>query len=214
MDPNTYNVESLSLATSLWRVSVQQDRNGLRAAGVPFMDSASKTHFVADETFVVSRGSGGLGMSLLEIAGGREDGVGMTVVESVVAGGPAERAGLLPGDSLSEIGPAPRKGGGGGGRATPCECRDFDKTLEALAAFPPEGGDLQLGVKRLRRWPVVDLTVHYPPSQCAPGVDPTRRLSLNAGENLQRALQARGIVLDDPGQRKCDFCGKPACYIR
>ena len=204
-NPNNYNVD-YETASKHWTVSVQSDNNAIRAAGVPFMDSSSKDYFVDDETFVVAR-SGGLGMELLELAGGRADSVGMTIVQKVVEGGNAERAGIIAGDSIASIavGKALEK----------MECRDFDATVEAIGRLP-EGPEKPavVDVKRMRRWPKVKVQVEYPKSQCAEGVDNVRTLDLFAGENLQRALLTRGIVLDDPNQRKCDFCGKPACYVR
>ena len=45
------------------------------------MASKSKDYFVDDESFLVSR-DGGLGLELLELAGGRSDGYGITIVEN------------------------------------------------------------------------------------------------------------------------------------
>jgi len=100
------------------------------------------------------------------------------------------------------------------GRVCDCEARDFDGTLAALAEFPGEdAATVYLDVKRLRRWPKVAVRVEYPASQCAEGFDPVQELEFFAGENLKRALQNRGIVLDDPGNPKCDYCGSNACYV-
>jgi hypothetical protein len=45
----------------------------------------------------------GLGLQLLEIAGGREDGLGITVVDGIVEGGIADGSDVLIGDSITAI---------------------------------------------------------------------------------------------------------------
>jgi len=223
VDANRYNIP-IDQAADLWTVSVQESKNADREAGVPFVDSKSKDYFVDDLTVEVSR-DGGLGMNLLEIAGGRDDGIGITIVSAVTEGGNAEKAGILPGDSIASITVYEKAGAATSGsfsglveettsRVRDCEARDFDGTIDSLANFPGDDADtVYLGVKRIRRWPKIQVTVEYPASQCAEGFDPVRKLEFFAGENLQRALQNRGIVLDDPGNVKCDFCGKNACYV-
>jgi hypothetical protein len=59
----------------------------------------------------------------------------------------------------------------------------------------------------------VQVQVEYPPSQCAEGVDNVKKIELFGGENLKSALLSRGIIMDDPGQPKCDFCGSNGCYV-
>jgi len=213
VNPNAYNVD-LDKAASLWTASIQADNTGGRAPGVPFLDSKSKNYFVDDESFLVSR-EGGLGMELLELAGGREDGYGITIVENV--SGNAAAAGILPGDSLAAFAPPPAEYSFGSDEiptenARGVECRDFDETVQALS-FPPEVTELVVSVKRMRRWPKVQVRVEYPPKQCAEGVDNVVELELFAGENLQRALLNRQIVMDDPQQPKCDFCGHNYCTV-
>jgi len=70
-----------------------------------------------------------------------------------------------------------------------------------------------MNLKRIRRWPKVQVRVEYPPSQCAEGVSNVREIELFAGENLRRALLNRGIIMDDPEAPKCDFCGGK-CTVR
>uniref|UniRef100_A0A7S1ZCW4 PDZ domain-containing protein n=1 Tax=Trieres chinensis TaxID=1514140 RepID=A0A7S1ZCW4_TRICV len=212
VDANVYNV-ALEDAVELWTASVSAERSADREANVPYLDSKSKDHFVDDVEVTVPR-DGGLGMELLEIAGGRDDGYGITVVTAVTEGGNAERAGVVPGDSIATVVGAARAVSSGGlldveetEEAVNCECRDFDSTIAALTAFPAEVEELNLGIKRLRRWPKVKVVVEYPPSQCAEGVDNKETLELFAGENLRRALLNRGIVMEDSKAPKCDFCG-------
>ena len=221
VNPNTYNIE-LEEAANLWTCSVQESNNADRLAGVPFLDSKSKDHFVDDILSVQVSRDGGLGIELLELAGGRDDGLGITIVEGVVPGGNADKAGIIPGDSIAAVSVLETDTNvvGGGlteetkSRLRDCECRDFDNTIDALANFPGEDAKtLYLDIKRIRRWPKVQVQVEYPKSQCAEGFDPVQKLEFFAGENLKRALQNRGIVLDDPGSPKCDYCGSNACYV-
>mmetsp|Transcript_3486 Transcript_3486/g.5674 ORF Transcript_3486/g.5674 Transcript_3486/m.5674 type:complete len:347 (+) Transcript_3486:57-1097(+) len=229
VDANSYNIP-LEEAADLWTCNVQESNNADRLAGVPYVDSKSKDHFVDDLASLEVSRSGGLGMELLELAGGRDDGIGITIVSGVTEGGNAEKAGILPGDSIARVTvyerdetsstTSPGSSSFSGlveetkSRTRDCEARDFDGTIDALANFPGENAaTVYLDVKRIRRWPKVAVTVEYPASQCAEGFDPVQELELFAGENLQRALLNRGIVLDDPGNRRCDFCGSNACYV-
>lgn len=217
VDANRYNVD-LETAADLWTASVQDQRNAEREAGIPYMDSKSKDYFVDDiRALAVSR-DGGMGLELLELAGGRSDGLGITIVSVVSEGGNAEKAGILPGDSIASI-TVLEKGEQTATvdetvqRSKNTECKDFDVTIDALANFPGDSDVVYLDIKRMRRWPKIKVKVEYPLSQCAEGVDNVKTLELFAGENLQRALLNRGIVLDDPGQPRCDFCGSNACYV-
>lgn len=209
VDANTYNIP-LDDAAELWTASVSPERSLDREANVPYLDSKSKDYFVDDVLVKVSR-DGGLGMELLELAGGRDDGYGITVVTAVTEGGNAERAGIVPGDSISAVGAVLSSGSGLNveemKEVISCECRDFDNTISALTAFPPESETLSLSIKRLRRWPKVQVVVEYPPSQCAEGADNKETLEMFAGENLRRAMLNRGIVMEDTKGTKCDFCG-------
>lgn len=223
INPDKYNV-SLDQAAKLWTASVQQEDNAKRQAGVPYLDSTSKNYFVDDLPSVKITRAGGLGMELLELAGGRDDGIGITIVQAVTAGGNAEKAGIIAGDSIAAVSvyeTTTSASSDGIGveeetkkRVTGCECRDFDSTIDALVNFPAEDNEkLYLDLRRIRRWPKVQVKVEYPPSQCAEGVDNVKMIELFAGENLKRALQNRGIILDDPGNVKCDYCGSNGCYV-
>ena len=48
-------------------------------------------------------GQAGLGIALSEIAGGRDDGLGITVISGLVEGGSAEGSGVQIGDSIVKI---------------------------------------------------------------------------------------------------------------
>jgi ferredoxin len=222
VDPNFYNIP-LEKAADLWTASVLETDNFDRKAGVPFMDSKSKDYYVDDILSVEVSRDGGLGLELLELAGGRADGIGITVVSGVTKGGNAEKAGIIPGDSISavtvfESGSIGSSSAGlveeSKSRTCQTECRDFDNTIDALANFPgDEASAVYLDLKRIRRWPKINVQVEYPPSQVAEGVNNVKLLEFYAGENLKRALQNRGIILDDPGNPKCDYCGSNACYV-
>lgn len=209
VDANRYNVP-LEEAAELWTVSVAQEQSLDRPAGIPYLDTLSKDHFVDDVSLMLSRkGGGGMGMQLLELAGGREDGVGLTIVKAV--SGNALQAGVLPGDAMASISSTESILKGTSVSETRqvwnCECQDFDTTLETLSSIPSHIENLQLNMKRIRKWPKIKVTVEYPPIQCAEGVDNTVDIELFAGENLKRGLQNRGIVLEDRMANKCDFCG-------
>ncbi|KAI2513918.1 hypothetical protein MHU86_302 [Fragilaria crotonensis] len=207
VDPNVYNVP-VETAAELWTVSVSPDTKAGREAGIPFLDSKSKDYFVDDVRVVISR-VGGMGLNLLELAGGRADTFGITIVSEVT--GNAVTAGVLPGDSIASIQIRTKTVEGTNVQETQetldCECRDFDTTIGLLTSIPSEINAVVLNLKRIRRWAKVQVVVEYPPSQCAQGVDNKVYLELFAGENLRRALQNRGIVMEDGTARKCDFCG-------
>ena len=209
VDPNVYNVNA-EKAADLWTVSVSADSRMDRAAGVPFLDSKSKDYMVDDVFVVVSR-DGGMGIELMELAGGRDDDYGLTIVSGV--SGNAEKAGLIAGDSIAgvEINRISKDNSNTkleeSREMFDCECKNFDSTISLLGSFPPEIESLTLNVKRIRRWPKIKVVVQYPPIQCADPTDNEETLELFAGENLKRALQTRGIVFEDRDAPKCDFCG-------
>jgi len=234
VDPNVYNVNDLELAAQLWQVSLSSKTNQPnRPANTPFLDTKPflpkdpTTKYVVDNVVVQVSRTGGLGMQLWELAGGRDDGCGITLIEGV--SGNAEAAGVLPGDSLARIQyTTSMQGTQSSTTATEmdvaqaittlnCECRDFDATMEVLTTLPPPEvvDTLTLTLKRLRTWPQIDVVVEYPPSQCAPGVDNKVSLQFWAGENLRQGLLTRGIVMEDPrAERQCDFCGSKACVVK
>ena len=211
VDANTYNID-LDQAAELWTAKVQESKSAVREAGMPFLDTTSKDHFVDDVEGVEVSRDGGLGIELLELAGGREDGFGITIVTVVTPGGNAEKAGILPGDSIASVAVVTEERDEFGNleqteRIAGAECLDFDSTISVLSEFPGESDAIILGLKRIRRWPKVQVRVEYPPIQCAEGADNFVDLTLDAGENLQRALLNRRIVMEDPDSPKCDFCG-------
>ena len=207
VDENKYNVDA-EAAADIWTVSVSPDDRLDRVAGVPFLDSKSKNHFV-DDVRVIVRREGGMGIELLELAGGRDDDFGLTIVSGV--SGNAEKAGIIAGDSITSVEVKKVTTSSGGSNESremfDCECKNFDTTIGLLGSFPPEIESIVLNLKRIRRWPKINVVVEYPPIQCAEGVSNTETVELFAGENLKRALQNRGIIFEDRDAGKCDFCG-------
>jgi ferredoxin len=207
VDENVYNVDA-EAAADIWTVSVSPDDRLDRAAGVPFLDSKSKNHYV-DDVRVVVRRDGGMGIELLELAGGRDDDYGLTIVSGV--SGNAEKAGIIAGDSITSVEIQKVTMSSGGSNESremfDCECKNFDTTISLLGSFPPEIESIVLNLKRIRRWPKINVVVEYPPIQCAEGVSNKETVELFAGENLKRALQNRGIIFEDRDAGKCDFCG-------
>ena len=155
----------------------------------------------------------GLGVQLEEISGGRQDGLGITMVTGVVPGGAAHCAmlDLLPGDVLSKVTNT---------RKTVqdmteteqqfsvlTECLDYDGTVAAIQSLPvvetdPSCSDTYtLIVKRLRRKPIVNVHLQYPPNQ-QDAQDTT--IQLFAGENLRQAMLVRGVKLNDPLAKRFD----------
>lgn len=208
VDENVYNVDA-DTAADLWTVSVSAGDRLDREAGIPFLDSKSKNHYVDDVRVVVSR-DGGMGIELLELAGGRDDDYGLTIVSGV--SGNAEKAGIIAGDSIAGV--TVKKVSKDGSTKVEesremfdCECKNFESTIGLLGSFPPEIESITLNLKRIRRWPKINVVVEYPPIQCANPSDNTETVELFAGENLKRALQNRGIIFEDRDAGKCDFCG-------
>jgi len=209
VDANRYNI-GIEEAAKLWTVSTQVEKSAIREAGVPFMDTKSKNHFVDDLKLTLSR-KGGLGMELLELAGGRDDGLGITIISNVFEDGNSAKAGIIAGDSISAISAVTADFTNENNQVTEkteirgCECCDFDSTIGVLGSL--DADIVTLDVKRIRRWPKVQVKVEYPKSQCAEGVSNIKNIELFAGENLKRGLLNRGIIMDDPEAAKCDFCG-------
>ena len=206
VDMNMYNL-GLEASAEEWTARLSA-ANAMQDAGA-FLDAKNaKTVMVDSLKIVVPRKVGqGLGMELLELAGGREDGLGITIISGLVEGGCADGTGLLPGDSLSTI--AVRNADGTETPAVDVECFGYDRTVDAIVSLPPAetGSSVVLTVKRLRRKPKVQLRLQYPAHQEEPDVT----LELFAGENLRRAMLTRGVKLNDPLARRFDSGGSGDC---
>jgi len=213
---NAYNVP-LDRSIEEW-VANLTPASSFMEEGVYLGAKSSKELFVDTLTFEVNR-AGGLGLELLEIAGGREDGLGITLVEGVVEGGNSDGCGIIPGDSVSKLTVRRKSASGGGGAglaevneetAVSTECLGFDATVEAIFDLPQIETDdetILVTVKRLRRKPKVTMTLKFPPEQD----EPDATIELFAGENLRRAMLTRGVKLNDALSRRFDSGGVGDC---
>jgi ferredoxin len=160
----------------------------------------------------------GLGIILQEIAGGRSDGLGITLVSGLVEGGPAEGCGILKGDSIVSVTVVrnmqqTQQGGVEDIQeqfSVPTECLGYDATVKAIQSLPPLENNKELfvvTVKRLRRKPKVRVTLQYPPSQN----EPDTTLELFSGEILRQAMLVRGVKLNDPLAKRFDSKNSGNC---
>ncbi|KAL7554881.1 hypothetical protein ACHAWF_018427 [Thalassiosira exigua] len=211
VDMDGYNLP-LERCVEQW-TAVVQAKTSMQAEGIYLRAKDEEDLFVDTLQFAVRR-EGGLGLVLTEIAGGREDGIGITVIEEIVEGGNADGTGLAPGDSISAASLTKIVEGGANAREertdASAECLGYDATVAALGSLPPPASsseEVALTVKRLRRQPRVRVTLRYPPATGAP--DAT--LELFAGENLRRAMLTRGIKLNDKLAERFDSGGTGDC---
>lgn len=169
----------------------------------------------------------GLGILLQEIAGGRIDDLGITVISGLVEGGHVdnlrneEGVDIQPGDSISSISVVrsnrlsmSTRNDTAGIQAfglkneeevikVKTECLGYDATVDALSSLPTpisHGESLIIELKRLRRKPRVKVTLKYPPSQ----KESDETVELFAGENLRLGMLVRGIKLNDPLAKRFD----------
>lgn len=213
VDMNVYNVP-LERSISEW-TAVVQAQTSMQDAGI-FLRARDedKELFVDTLRFTLKR-EGGLGLLLTEIAGGRDDGVGITIVEEVVLGGNADGVGIVPGDSIVALSVASTNEGGGMDVSeervsVSAECLGYDATVEAITSLPPPNSSddvVDVTVKRIRRQPKVTVTLQYPPYFEEPDVT----IELFAGENLRRAMLTRGIKLNDKLAERFDSGGTGDC---
>lgn len=216
VDMNQYNLP-LEQISEQWSAQVQA-RNDFLDEGV-YLGARNAKEFFADTVKLeIPRVPGqGLGMELLELAGGRGDGVGITVISGLLEGGCAENSGVMVGDSIVKV--AVRKQSRISEDSleefeeiisVSTECMDYDNTVAAIGSLPPcESNDEMfiLTVKRLRRKPKVKLLLQYPPEQGEENIT----LELFSGENLRRAMLVRGVKLNDPLSRRFDNGGSGDC---
>ena len=219
VDMNAYNLP-LDSAVEEWTAELTPG-SALMEEGV-YLGARSKRDVFDDTLSFEIQRWGGMGIELLEIAGGREDGLGITVASNLVKGGNAEGSGILPGDSivkLSVSGSVSSPSSVSGSSALEeveeevmisTECLGYDATVDAILSLPaPEREDetIIVTVKRLRRKPKVTVKLQYPPSQG----DPDSTIELFAGENLRRAMLTRGVKLNDRLSQRFDSGGMGDC---
>lgn len=166
--------------------------------------------------------SPGLGIALLELEGGREDGLGITIVTGLVPGGNAEKAvamtmgeqldndqeTIMYGDTIvsAEMILQQRGSANTDIRSITTECLGYDSTIDALVGMLSsldntiQEASIVLTLKRLRRRPNLFVKIYYPPEQDLP----PETIQLQAGDNLRMALLQKGIKLNDPLAQRYD----------
>ncbi|KAL7510733.1 hypothetical protein ACHAXN_007617 [Cyclotella atomus] len=207
---DTYNIP-LEQSIEQW-TAVLQAKSSMQEEGVFLRPKNDKDLFVDTLTFAVKR-EGGLGLLLTELAG-REDGVGITIVEEVLEGSNSEGVGIIPGDSIVALTVLTSSGSGMNTKeervSVSTECLAYEATIGAITSLPPPTSADEvviLTVKRLRRQPKVNIKLQYPPYLNEPDVN----IELFAGENLRRAMLTRGIKLNDKLAERFDSGGTGDC---
>ena len=110
-----------------------------------------------------------MGLLLTEIAGGRDDGVGITIIEEVLDDGNSAGSGIIAGDSIVALSITKTKNDGTMnvieervGVST--ECLGYDATIDAITSLPPltsSDDEITLTVKRIRKQPKVCLQSYH-----------------------------------------------------
>jgi ferredoxin len=218
VDMNQYNLPLEEIAQE-WTANVVP-QSSLREEGIYLGAKSDKGIMVDTVKVSFKRRIGeGLGMELLEIAGGREDGLGITVVDGIVKGGATDGKDVKVGDSIVAVAVLQTARSTEEGSLSDAEvstsidteCFGWDKTVEAIGSLPPakesEDEFIVLTLKRLRRKPKVSIKLQYPPEQD----EPDTTIELFAGENLRRAMLTRGIKLNDKLSERFDSGGMGDC---
>lgn len=211
MDLNQYNLQSLHQIESEWTANLAQKmaekeivkRLGVKSDRELFVDTVSVS-------FPRNPANPGLGIQLVEIAGGREDGLGITLVSGLVEGGSVDAAkeDIRVGDSLSKVSVirTRRKSLSETQEviSSDTECLSYDATVDAILSLPPPNEAFEevynIDVKRIRRKPKLTVQLQYPPDQNEPDVT----LQMFAGENLRQGMLIRGVKLNDPLAQRFD----------
>lgn len=219
VDMNQYNLPLDQIAEE-WTAQVVP-QSSLREEGI-YLGAKSSKEIMVDTIKVSFRRQASLGVELLEIAGGRDDGLGIVVVNGIVSGGAVDGKDVMVGDSIVGISVLKAERSSSSDDATggmtetqvstamDTECFGYDKLVEAIGSLPPPEGEdefIVLTLKRLRRKPKVTIKLQYPPEE----EEPDTIIELFAGENLRRAMLTRGIKLNDVLSRRFDSGGTGDC---
>jgi ferredoxin len=214
VDLNQYNLP-LETIEQEWTANFVQSA-ARQEAGV-YLRAQSPEYYVDTIRVSIPRREGvGLGLILTELAGGRSDGLGITIVSDIVKDGPAEGVNILPGDCISEIGLMRQTTTTSSSGNSPTlsettetmrvrtECLSYDATVDAIQQLPGYSKDYQdtyvLQLKRLRRKPKVSVKLQFPPGQ----EQNDRVVTLFAGENLRYGMLLRDIAVNDPQAHRFD----------
>jgi ferredoxin len=212
VDLNQYNLP-LDQVEKEWTANYVQ-KTTEQEEGVYLTPKDQRTNFVDTvKTTFARQENQRLGLELAELAGGRDDGLGITLVMGLVPGGPAEGSGILPGDSIAEVTLVRRRIEATGDRqleemqqnwSVRTECLAYDKTVEAIQTLPPMKPGFEdcytLTIKRLRRKPKVKVNLQYPAEQN----EPDMQIEMFAGENLRQGMLIRGVKLNDQLAKRFD----------
>lgn len=214
-DMNAYNLQ-LDVIEKQWKANVVPKT--IESDGGIFLGVQDDVNLFVDVIkVVVPRPTDcGLGIELQEIAGGRGDGLGITLVSGLVVGGWIKEhcadSDIQLGDSIVSLSVMQRRGSPGSSGIladteetiqAPTECLGYDATVDAILSLPPaqsQDENLIITLKRLRRKPTLKINLRYPPSQN----EPDSSIELFAGENLRLGMLARGVKLNDPLAKRFD----------
>ncbi len=214
VDMNQYNVD-LDLIQNNWVANVVTKT--LDTEGGIFLGVDNDRELFADIiTVTLTRkvDDSSLGIGLQELAGGRDDGVGITIVSEIIDGGLVQQAGvdIMPGDSICELSVVRNNQSlqGAGGLSdsqetinAKLECLDYDHTVESILGLPTAQSDEEqyvIKLKRIRRKPIVTVNLKFPPDENKKDTS----LRLFAGENLRQGMLVRGIKLNDAYAKRFD----------
>ncbi|CAJ1966575.1 unnamed protein product [Cylindrotheca closterium] len=210
VDLNQYNLPVETIEEEWCAVVVQKTAEN--EEGI-YLGCKSNSEVFVDTFLTTFPRKEGMGIELLELAGGRDDDLGITVVSGLVPGGSAEGSEIMTGDSIAEVSLVRSKTKIGDNRpiseqnqewTVKTECFSYDATVKAIQSLPPiiEGYEdyFTVKVRRLRSRPKVRVKLQYPPEQN----EPDAIIEMNAGENLRQGMLVRGIKLNDPLAKRFD----------
>ena len=216
-DMSQYDIDDLSLIEAQWSANVIPKTIDTPERIVLGCKDASL--FVDTVLIPIRRRAGeGLGIELQEIAGGREDRLGITVITGLVEGGCAERCAgdvIRAGDSIAAISVQRTLQSTGTiseeeTYVAVTECLGYDATVDAILGLPQPSDsreedeigeqELTLTIKRIRRKPKVKVNLRYPPDQN----EPDTTIEMYAGENLRLGMLVRNVKLNDPLAKRFD----------
>mmetsp|Transcript_42880 Transcript_42880/g.103707 ORF Transcript_42880/g.103707 Transcript_42880/m.103707 type:complete len:329 (+) Transcript_42880:2-988(+) len=210
VDLNKYNLPLETIEEEWCAVVVQKTAEN--DEGV-YLGCKSNSEIFVDTFLTTFPRKEGMGIELLELAGGRDDDLGITLVTGLVPGGSAEGSEIMAGDSIAEVSLIRTKTQIGDNRpiseknqewTVKTECFSYDATVMAIQSLPSkiDGYDdyFSVKVRRLRRRPKVRVKLHYPPEQN----EPDAIIEMNAGENLRQGMLVRGVKLNDPLAKRFD----------
>jgi ferredoxin len=226
---DSYNLPQSQLMDA-WsaRIVTRTAKSLEETTDIELIPKNEKEHFVdrirVEIPLLLSEGKTGLGVELLEVEGGRDDGLGVVIVSGLVPGGNSEVACssgndkpiIMYGDSIVSADLLLQRRNNRGDEtdvtSVQTECLEYDAMVNQLVGLlsPLNNRDEKidsatviLTLKRVRRRPKINIKLEYPPSQNLP----SETITLQPGDNLRMSMLQRGIKLNDPLAQRYD--GKP-----